>query len=149
MLKFFKHLKNVKSWFLDLPSRGFDSVDIFKNCSGDSGNWLDLQSTDLEFSLLYYPLLGAKHWERSVAPGPPSTMSNWEDKTCTYEQGENTDSEKGGLRVDVNVTRDVAGLEKGQATLEKQKQNRMNKAMERHPGAAVWGGGDTYWSRWK
>lgn len=76
-------------------------------------------------------------------------MSNWEDKTCTYEQGENTDSEKGGLRVDVNVTRDVAGLEKGQATLEKQKQNRMNKAMERHPGAAVWGGGDTYWSRWK
>lgn len=73
-----------------------------------------MQSTDLELCPLFYPLLGSKNWERSVAPGPPSVMSNWEDETCTYEQGKNTDSENGGLRVDLNATRDVPGLEKGQ-----------------------------------
>lgn len=62
--------------------------------------------------------------------------SNWEDKTCTYEQREDTDSEKGDLKVDLNASQDVPGLDKGQGIPGKNKNTEITKPWkEKEPGA--------------
>lgn len=80
-------------------------------------------------------------------------MSNWEDKTCIYEQREDTDSEKGDLKVDLNASQDVPGLDKGQGIPGKNKNTEVTKpwkeSQEQRVVPADWGGGHTYWGRWK